>query len=117
VLGFVRSEREIFSVCGAQQSPRTLEEEKARDAKLSALAESEINVEAGDEPEKPRKAAGRRSASAQHLNVKAPRRKDENADRKKSGANFCTNGGVDGVQTVLRRASRGPMVSQVRGPA
>jgi ferritin-like metal-binding protein YciE len=42
----------------------TLEEEKATDAKLSLLAESEINVEAGDEPEKPRKASGRRSASA-----------------------------------------------------
>jgi ferritin-like metal-binding protein YciE len=44
----------------------TLEEEKATDAKLSLLAESEINVEAGDEPEKPRNAAGRRSASRQH---------------------------------------------------
>jgi ferritin-like metal-binding protein YciE len=44
----------------------TLEEEKATDAKLSLLAESEINVEAGDEPEKPRKASGRRSAAAQH---------------------------------------------------
>lgn len=44
----------------------TLEEEKATDAKLSLLAELEINVEAGDEPEKPRKSAGRRSASAQH---------------------------------------------------
>ena len=72
-----RAVRRIF--CGplaaAQSSlARTLEEEipRARDAKLSALAELEINVEAGDEPEKPRKAAGRRSASAQHLNVKAP---------------------------------------------
>jgi ferritin-like metal-binding protein YciE len=44
----------------------TLEEEKATDAKLSLLAESEINVEAGDEPEKPRKASGRRSAAAHH---------------------------------------------------
>ena len=45
---------------------QTLQEEKAADAKLTALAESEINVEADEEPEKPRRTSGRRSASASH---------------------------------------------------
>ena len=45
---------------------QTLQEEKAADAKLTALAESEINVEADEEPKKPRRTSGRRSASAEH---------------------------------------------------
>ena len=45
---------------------QTLQEEKATDEKLTALAESEINVEAEEESQKPRRASGRRSVSASH---------------------------------------------------
>ena len=45
---------------------QTLQEEKATDEKLTALAESEINVEAEEEPARPRRTSGRRSASAEH---------------------------------------------------
>ena len=45
---------------------QTLQEEKATDEKLTALADSEINVEAEEESQKPRRASGRRSASAEH---------------------------------------------------
>jgi ferritin-like metal-binding protein YciE len=44
----------------------TLQEEKATDDKLTSLAESEINVEAEEEPAKARRSSGRRSATASH---------------------------------------------------
>ena len=49
---------------------QTLQEEKAADEKLTALAESEINVEADDESQKPRRTSGRRSVSAERTRRK-----------------------------------------------
>ena len=43
-------------------SARRCQEEKATDEKLTALAKSEINVEAEEEPARPRGTSGRRSA-------------------------------------------------------
>ena len=51
---------------GFHRTNKTLQKEKEADEKLTALAESENHFEADEEPKKPRRTSGRRSASAEH---------------------------------------------------